>query len=341
MINTIDDDDDIPPPEPNLDLTLDLKATLEQSTEAAVHDFVRYFCLDNDLESTFEQINRFYEKQHEQGWKNDDDDDDDDDDDPGEFSSLEELYVTALEQLQTCRTHVRSCQERLELGIDSGQVFRASNKKKSRRRSSRSSEPPLMDDDDEEEKELASLSCRRKTTTTTNNNNNNNAILQPGQFVAAKVARSHELWILASVLSYMKSPTPSYLVQDEDAGEEEEVENNNGHTSHRQHIVPASAVMELPITDNNHWNHRTGIITSEETQTLTWHMYPNHSRVMAMYPNTTSFYYATVMLPNPRGSSHVLVQFDDDADESSGHVPERKVPYEFVCHVPDIELLSE
>ena len=103
------------------------------------------------------------------------------------------------------------------------------------------------------------------------------------------------------MVQYLPS-TFSYQVQDADGDKEHEP---------RCHIVPVGRVLPLPIEDTR------------------WVKYKIGQRVLAMYPSTTSFYYARVQVPNPISSVNVLVHFEDDADDS-GRVPVRKVPYRYV-----------
>ncbi|KAF0700685.1 Aste57867_8863 [Aphanomyces stellatus] len=125
-----------------------------------------------------------------------------------------------------------------------------------------------------------------------------------GSQVAARVARGHELWILASVV---KADERMVEVEDEDSGDEDT-------EGKRHHVVPRDWLIPLP----------------REDQIDEWISYRLNERVMAMYPSTTSFYPATVVVPNPPGSLYVIVRFDDDADEI-GVNPERKVPFRFVA----------
>lgn len=156
----------------------------------------------------------------------------------------------------------------------------------------------------------------------------NEPVLAAGRYVAAKVARSHELWILARVVRFSDASN-SYEVEDVDAGD-------------RHHVVPKHQVAEL-LGD---------VLPAGE-----WIQYAVNQRVMAMYPNTTSFYRATIRVPNPKvralvmhcctwvrmsdyvvtnglsrthqGAPYVILKFEDDADEI-GQVPDRKVPFRFV-----------
>ncbi|RLN97188.1 hypothetical protein BBJ28_00016950 [Nothophytophthora sp. Chile5] len=104
-------------------------------------------------------------------------------------------------------------------------------------------------------------------------------ILSEGCHVAAKVARSHELWIMARVVGF-NSESNTYEVEDVDAGDDDDDE-----APRRHHIVPWQQVVELP-----------GDSLPEDM----WIQYAVDERVMAMYPNTTSFFRSTVRVPNPK-----------------------------------------
>ena len=59
--------------------------------------------------------------------------------------------------------------------------------------------------------------------------------------------------------------------------------------------------------------------------------------VLAVFPDTTSFYRATISKPVKRsstGSTEVFVQFEDDEDET-GRTPHRRVGARFVMSNPD------
>ncbi|ETW04336.1 hypothetical protein H310_04634 [Aphanomyces invadans] len=127
--------------------------------------------------------------------------------------------------------------------------------------------------------------------------------LEVGSQVAARVARGHELWILASVV---KADDRMVEVEDEDSGDEET-------EGKRHHVVPRDWLVPLP----------------REDQIDEWINFRVNERVMAMYPSTTSFYPAVVIVPNPPGCLYVIVRFDDDADEV-GTISEYKIPFRFV-----------
>jgi SAGA-associated factor 29 len=61
------------------------------------------------------------------------------------------------------------------------------------------------------------------------------------------------------------------------------------------------------------------------------------TQVLAMFPDTTSFYPATVVVPPKKKSPDYLLQFVDDDDEA-GLTPQRKIKPKYV--VARIDTLS-
>ncbi|GMF09655.1 unnamed protein product [Phytophthora lilii] len=105
-------------------------------------------------------------------------------------------------------------------------------------------------------------------------------ILAVGCHVAAKVARSHELWIMARVVAF-NADSNTYEVEDVDSGDDDEEDD----APRRHYIVPWQQVVELP---------------GDSLPQGEWIHYAVNERVMAMYPNTTSFFRSTIRVPNPR-----------------------------------------
>eukprot|EP00980_Cylindrotheca_fusiformis_P028780 scaffold22642_cov134-Cylindrotheca_fusiformis.AAC.35 len=131
---------------------------------------------------------------------------------------------------------------------------------------------------------------------------------RPGEQVAAKVTRTDEngSWILASVQRFYID-TETYDVQDED---------------------DTSKLIRLP------WNHVMRLSTGTEG------CFDKGKDVMAIFPETTSFYKATVskrpVWEIDRGVAcvkEVIVKFEDDED-SNGRTPHRRVPSRYVIPVP-------
>lgn len=142
-----------------------------------------------------------------------------------------------------------------------------------------------------------------------------------GDQVAAKVTRTDEngSWILAYVLRFYPE-SETYDVQDED---------------------DTSKLIRLP------WNHVMRLSTGTEG----W--FEKSARVMAIFPETTSFYRA-IISKQPTwtsgtsaeevlggvGNAHkprvkeVILKFEDDEDTESGKTPHRRVPSRYVIPLP-------
>lgn len=135
-------------------------------------------------------------------------------------------------------------------------------------------------------------------------------IIAVGCHVAAKIARSHELWIMARVVRF-NADSSTYEVEDVDSGDDDD----EADAPRRHYVVSWKHVVELP---------------GESLSEGEWIHYTLNERVMAMYPNTTSFFRSTIRVPNPKGAPYVILKFDEDEDEH-GMVPDRKVPFRFVA----------
>ncbi|CAM9426168.1 unnamed protein product [Chrysoparadoxa australica] len=130
-------------------------------------------------------------------------------------------------------------------------------------------------------------------------------VTRPGDRVAAKIA-SHDLWILTTVSGYNTEDNTFAVIDDDDPDDV------------RQYNIKPENMMNLP--------------EEEEAKAST---FPEGSRVLAMYPQTTSFYRALVATAHEAcGNNLVPVQFDDDEDDM-GKLPVRPIPARFVCSVPE------
>ncbi|CAK4078007.1 unnamed protein product [Aphanomyces euteiches] len=253
-------------------------ADLKVDAQAAVNEIIRSHLIDNPMDSVARQIRRVYAKLHEKekallAVHTDDVD--------GSIIDAKMAPIRAKSAKKLRELLEKGCMElhkqRLELTTCIDIVER------------RYRDGSLMD---KESKRSSGVESHETSIS-----------LETGSQVAARVARSHELWILASVV---KADDRVVEVEDEDSGDEET-------EGKRHHVVPRDWLIPLP----------------REDQIDDWISYRLNERVMAMYPSTTSFYPATVVVPNPPGSLYVIVRFDDDADEI-GINPERKVPFRFV-----------
>jgi SAGA-associated factor 29 len=138
---------------------------------------------------------------------------------------------------------------------------------------------------------------------------------RPTEQVAAKITRTDEngSWILASVQRFY-ADTETYDVQDED---------------------DTSKLIRLP------WNHVMRLSNGAEG------CFGKNTKVMAIFPETTSFYRAVVsrepvwVLQKERNSDRLspivkemILKFEDDED-AEGVTPHRRVPARFVIPLPE------
>jgi hypothetical protein len=143
-------------------------------------------------------------------------------------------------------------------------------------------------------------------------------ILVRGDKVAAKLNQD-DPWILASIVKYIPQKD-KYQVEDEDSGDQGD---GSGRRNRRRHTVSAAHVVPLSKVNSP---------DADTFQAL--------DRVMAVYPNTTSFYPCTVVFGprqsggvQSRNTNRVVVKFDDDEDET-GTIPEHKIPRRYVLPLP-------
>ncbi|RIB08827.1 SGF29 tudor-like domain-containing protein [Gigaspora rosea] len=134
-------------------------------------------------------------------------------------------------------------------------------------------------------------------------------IIKNGTSVAAKQPRDKDIeenWILATVVGY-KPESKSYEVEDAD---KDEASNRPG----ERFIVPVKNVIAIP---------NSGEMRSPE--------FPKDSTVIALYPSTTCFYKAVVVIPpsklTPKASRYLLT-FEDDENA------ERYVDAHYVLDIP-------
>ena len=132
---------------------------------------------------------------------------------------------------------------------------------------------------------------------------NDTGVARVHEQVAAKVSTTDEngSWILASVVRY-DATSDAYAVQDED--DQKILE------------LPASRIRRLGVADDN----------LDELQ--------KGERVVAIFPETTSFYRAMVSKAPKRGPGgspprEVVLKFEDDEDDS-GRTPHRRVSLRYV-----------
>ncbi|CAG8777624.1 6113_t:CDS:2, partial [Racocetra fulgida] len=127
--------------------------------------------------------------------------------------------------------------------------------------------------------------------------------------VAAKQPKDKDIeenWILATIVGY-RTDLKSYEVEDAD---KDEASNRPG----ERFLVPAKNVIAIP---------NPGEMRSPE--------FPKDSTVIALYPSTTCFYRAVVVIPPSKltpKSSRYLLTFEDDENA------ERYVEAHYVLDIP-------
>jgi len=142
---------------------------------------------------------------------------------------------------------------------------------------------------------------------------------RPGEQVAAKTTRDDQngSWILAVVQRY-NIEAENYDVQDEDD-------------------TTSTKVLRLP------WNHVMRLSSGTEG------LFEKNTKVMAIFPETTSFYRAVVSKPPvwtlPTGSvtpivQELIVKFEDDEGEDQ-KTPHRRVPSKYVISTPEVYFMED
>mmetsp|Transcript_37132 Transcript_37132/g.85824 ORF Transcript_37132/g.85824 Transcript_37132/m.85824 type:complete len:269 (+) Transcript_37132:227-1033(+) len=127
---------------------------------------------------------------------------------------------------------------------------------------------------------------------------------KPGEQVGVKLTKGEEngSWILATVSRYYPD-SDIFEVQDED---------------------DESKLIKLPSENVERLEDSVEGLSKGDM-------------VLAVFPDTTSFYRATISKPVKRssqGTSELFVQFEDDEDET-GRTPHRRVTARYVMHSPD------
>ncbi|GES78921.1 SAGA-associated factor 29 homolog B isoform X1 [Rhizophagus clarus] len=196
--------------------------------------------------------------------------------------SLRELYKKGIDQAireeRICKTIVEDIDSLMALGSLSARDYQTPQYDSSNKRKRR------------EESVISGGSSKLKK------HKNGGSIIKNGSNVAAKQPKIKDIeenWILATVVSY-KSETKQYEVEDADR---DEASNRPG----ERFFVPAKNVMVIPNPND--------IRPSQE--------FAPNTTVLALYPSTTCFYKASVVLPPTKLSSQshqraYLLTFEDD-----------------------------
>mmetsp|Transcript_29991 Transcript_29991/g.50357 ORF Transcript_29991/g.50357 Transcript_29991/m.50357 type:complete len:379 (+) Transcript_29991:168-1304(+) len=139
--------------------------------------------------------------------------------------------------------------------------------------------------------------------------------LGPGDQVAALIGSktTQAQWILAKIVRHLPDKD-KYEIEDDDPGDDPE----NPQSKH--HTIPSKYIVPLPSTNDS----------------LPFPEFPKDSKVLAMFPDSTCFYKATVVAPPSRRQKQrtgapleYTILFEDD-EEEAGAIIKRKVSYRFV-----------
>ncbi|KAL0486702.1 hypothetical protein AKO1_001626 [Acrasis kona] len=133
---------------------------------------------------------------------------------------------------------------------------------------------------------------------------NTEDLLKPGEKVAAKASDSGD-WILGSVVKYL-ADKKKYEIEDEDDD-----------SNRKRYKLNKRLVVGLPrLFDASK-------------------VFPKGSQVLAMFPNTTTFYPAIVdREPNKQNNFFYMLRFEDD--EEDGKVVSRKVTHKHVIPMQNV-----
>ncbi|XP_042025954.1 SAGA-associated factor 29 homolog A-like isoform X1 [Salvia splendens] len=134
-----------------------------------------------------------------------------------------------------------------------------------------------------------------------------------GEQVAARITQENsgkDEWFVVKVIHFDKE-TREFEVLDEDPGEDEES------TVQRKYKLPMSHIIPFPK--------RSDLSNIPD--------FPTGRHVLAVYPETTALYKATVCQTRKRKIDDYVVEFDDD--EEDGNLPKRLVPFHRVVALPD------
>ncbi|KAG8366911.1 hypothetical protein BUALT_Bualt16G0017100 [Buddleja alternifolia] len=135
-----------------------------------------------------------------------------------------------------------------------------------------------------------------------------------GEQVAARVIQEDagkDDWFVVKVIHFDKEKR-EFEVLDEEPGDDEEG------SGQRKFKVPMSHIIPLP----------------KRTDHSTAHDFTTGKHVLAVYPETTTLYKATVAQPHKRKTDDYVLEFDDD-EEEDGSLPQRLVPFHRVVPLPE------
>ncbi|KAI3474930.1 hypothetical protein Pfo_030241 [Paulownia fortunei] len=134
-----------------------------------------------------------------------------------------------------------------------------------------------------------------------------------GEQVAARITQEEagkDEWFVVKVIHFDKE-TRQFEVLDEEPGDDEES------TGQRKYKLPMSHIIPFPK--------RSDLSSVPD--------FPPGKHVLAVYPETTALYKATVVQARKRKIDDYVLEFDDD--EEDGSLPQRLVPFHRVVPLPE------
>ncbi|GFQ07687.1 saga-associated factor 29 homolog [Phtheirospermum japonicum] len=135
-----------------------------------------------------------------------------------------------------------------------------------------------------------------------------------GEQVAARVSEEdadRDEWFVVRVIHFDEE-AQEFEVLDEEPGDDVESGGQSKYKLPMTHIIPFPKPTDLPSVHN----------------------FPRGKRVLAVYPETTALYKATVVqAPRKRKTDDYVLEFDDDEEE--GTLPRRLVPFHKVVPLPE------
>lgn len=134
-----------------------------------------------------------------------------------------------------------------------------------------------------------------------------------GEQVAARITQEKsgkDEWLVVKVIQVDKE-TRELEVLDEDPGEDEESTAQRNYKLPLSHIIPFPKRSDLPNVPD----------------------FPPGRHVLAVYPETSALYKATVVQARKRKIDDYVLEFDDDEEE--GALPQRVVPFHRVVALPE------
>ncbi|XP_051119901.1 SAGA-associated factor 29 homolog A-like [Andrographis paniculata] len=134
-----------------------------------------------------------------------------------------------------------------------------------------------------------------------------------GEQVAARIVQEDngkDEWFVVKVIHFDKE-TREFEVLDEEPGDDEDS------TGQRKYKLPMSHIIPFPK--------RNDLSSAPD--------FPPGKHVLAVYPETTALYKATVVQARKRKNDDYILEFDDD--EEDGSLPQRSVPFHRVVPLPE------